>query len=146
MSDDKNNLAAPCGIYCGACRQYLLSKKNMLEERGYKQGCRGCRIRFKKCAFFRRDCAKLRKNEIEFCFECESFPCEKCEKMSNLYQERYSVNIIENLKRIQEIGAEKWLKEQKDLYTCPDCGGEICIHDKECLDCGKLINPNESLN
>ena len=35
----ENNLAAPCGIFCGACRQYLLKKKDLLEKRGYKQGC-----------------------------------------------------------------------------------------------------------
>ena len=28
-------LAAPCGLYCGTCRQYLLLKKDLLEERGY---------------------------------------------------------------------------------------------------------------
>ena len=62
--------------------------------------------------------------------------------MSNLYQEKYSVNLIENLKRIQDIGVEKWLEEQKELYTCLDCGGEICVHDTECYDCGNKINPN----
>ena len=115
----------------------------MLEERGYKQGCKGCRIRFKKCTFFRRDCVKLRKKEIEFCFECESFPCEKSEKMNDIYVERYSMNIIENLNRIQQFGPEKWLEEQEILYTCPECKGEICIHDAECYDCGLKINPNK---
>ena len=47
----EKNLAAPCGIYCGACRQYLLWKKDLLEERGYKMGCKGCRIRNKNFAF-----------------------------------------------------------------------------------------------
>ena len=43
----EKNLAAPCGIYCGACRQYLLTKKGLLEVRGYKQECKGCRIKKK---------------------------------------------------------------------------------------------------
>ena len=60
-----NNLAAPCGIYCGACRQYLLWKKDLLEERGYKIGCKGCRIRNKNCAFIRRYCPALKKKELE---------------------------------------------------------------------------------
>ena len=50
--------------------------------------------------------------------------------------------MTENLKRIEEIGLEKWLQEQKELYTCPECGGEICLHDNECYDCGLKINPN----
>ena len=58
------------------------------------------------------------------------------------YVERWSVSLIENLKRIRKIGADKWLKEQEKLYTCPKCGGEICIHDTECFDCGNKINPN----
>ena len=138
-----NNLAAPCGIYCGACRQYLLWKKDLLEERGYKMGCKGCRIRNKNCAFIRRDCPALKKKELDYCYECEQFPCQKLQKIDSLYQERYSVNMVENLKRIEEIGVEQWLQEQKRLYTCPECGGEICVHDAECYDCGLKYNPNK---
>ncbi|MHA1491695.1 MAG: DUF3795 domain-containing protein [Promethearchaeota archaeon] len=137
-----NNLAAPCGIYCGMCRAFLVKKKNQLEKRGFKQGCDGCRIRHKKCAFIRRDCPALWKKEIDFCYECERFPCQNLKKIDKTYRERYSVNLIENLKRIKEIGAEEWLKEQEKLYTCPECGGEICVHDAECYDCGYKINPN----
>ena len=138
----ENNLAAPCGIYCGACRQYLLKKKGQLEQRGYKQGCDGCRIRNKKCAFFRKNCSKLWKKEIEFCHECEEFPCDNFDRLEKMYLERYSVDMIGNLKRSKEIGAEAWLQEQQKLYTCPECGGEICVHDAECYDCGNKINPN----
>ena len=137
-----NNLAAPCGVYCGACRSYLLLKKDLFEEKGYKSGCKGCRIQNKKCAFIRRDCALLRKNEIDFCYECDSFPCQKLQKLDSHYQEKYSVNMINNLKRLEEVGVEKWLQEQEKLYTCPKCGGEICVHDAECYDCGNKINPN----
>ena len=139
----KNNLAAPCGMYCGTCRSYLLLKKDLFEERGYKSGCTGCRIRNKKCAFIRRDCPKLRKNEIDFCFECNQFPCSKLKKLDNRYKEKTYVSFIENLKRNNQVGVEKWLKEQEELYKCPDCGGKICLHDTECYDCGNKINPNK---
>ncbi len=138
-----NNLAAPCGIYCGACRSYLLKKKQLLEKRGYKQGCDGCRIRNKNCAFIRRDCLQLRKKEIEYCLECDKFPCQNLRKIDKTYIDRYSVNLIENLKRIKEIGVGAWFQEQKKLYTCLECGGEICVHDEECYDCGNKINPNK---
>ncbi|MFX0058188.1 MAG: DUF3795 domain-containing protein [Candidatus Hodarchaeota archaeon] len=142
---NERNLAAPCGIYCGACRQYLLWKKDLLEKRGYKLGCKGCRIRNKNCVFIRKDCSHLKKKQLEFCYECESFPCSKLEKIDAIYQERYSVNLVENLERIKGIGVKNWLLEQKELYTCPNCGGEICIHDTECYDCGITINPNKNL-
>lgn len=137
-----NNLAAPCGMYCGACRQYLLRKKDLLNKRAYARGCEGCRIRNKNCAFIRRDCTALRKKELEFCYECENFPCQKLQKLGIRYYERYNLNMIKNLERIEEIGVEKWLQEQQEFYTCPECGGEICIHDAECFDCGNRINPN----
>ena len=136
------NLAAPCGLYCGICRQYLVLKKDLFEAKGLKQGCKGCRIRHKNCAFIRKECSALKKDEIDFCYECEKFPCNNLKKLSDGYLERWSVNLIQNLERIKEIGADKWLQEQKELYTCPDCGGEICIHDVECYDCGLKYNPN----
>ena len=139
----ENNLASPCGIYCGTCRAYLLKKKDMLEQRGYKQGCDGCRIRFKKCTWFRKKCSKLWKKEVEFCHECEEFPCDNFDRLQEIYLERYSVDMIGNLKRMKEIGAKAWLQEQKELYTCPECSGEIGVHDEECYDCGKKINPNK---
>ncbi|NHJ22625.1 MAG: DUF3795 domain-containing protein [Candidatus Lokiarchaeota archaeon] len=138
----EKNLAAPCGMYCGACRSYLILKKNLLEEKGRKNGCKGCRIRNKNCSFIKKDCALIRKNEIDFCFECDSFPCSNLQRIDGRYSERYNVSFIQNLKRIQEIGFERWLEEQEILYRCPDCGGEISVHDKECFDCGKKINPN----
>jgi hypothetical protein len=139
----ENNLAAPCGIFCGACRQYLLLKKDLLEKRGYKIGCKGCRIRNKNCAFIRRDCQVLRKKEIEFCFECDKFPCQNLKNLDKNYQENYYLSPIVNLKRIKIIGTDKWLQEQEKLYTCLKCDGEICVHDSECFDCGNKLNPNK---
>ena len=94
-------------------------------------------------AFIRRDCPKLRKNELEFCFECNNFPCSNLDKLDKTYQKQYQVSLINNLKRNEEIGTEKWLKEQEKLYTCQDCGGQICLNDEECYDCQKKINPNK---
>ena len=139
---NEKNLAAPCGVYCGACRSYLLLKKDLFEEKGYKSGCTGCRIRNKKCSYIRRDCALIRKNEIEFCYECNTFPCSNLKKLDDMYSKRYGVSQIKNLKRLQEVGFEQWIQEKEKLYQCPDCGGEICVHDAECYDCGNKLNPN----
>ena len=136
------NLAAPCGMYCGTCRSYLLLKKDLFKEKGYKSGCKGCRIQDKNCAHIKRDCQVLRKNEINFCFECTKFPCQRLERLDNRYKTKYSVSFINNLERNREVGPVNWLKEQVVLYTCPKCEGEICVHDAECFDCGNKIDPN----
>jgi len=138
----EKNLAAPCGIYCGACRSYLIQKKQLFKEKNRKGGCLGCRIRDKNCSFIKRDCSKIRKNEFEFCNECENFPCPNLERIDNIYVTRYNVSPIKNLKRLQQVGFESWLKEKEKLYKCLGCGGEICVHDAECYDCGIKINPN----
>ena len=137
------DLAAPCGIFCGACRSYLLLKKDLLEKKGYKTGCKGCRVRNKNCAFIKRDCPYLKKKEVQYCFECVRFPCQNLIKINNTYKEKYSVSLIKNLERMREVGVEKWLSEQQALYKCIKCGGEVCVHDEECFDCGYQYNPNK---
>lgn len=136
-------LVGHCGIYCGACRAYLVLKKDLLKIKGYKRGCKGCILQNKNCAFIVRDCPQLRKKEIEYCFKCEKFPCQNLKRIDNMYLIRYNVSLLENLKRIQEVGVNKWVEEQAILYTCPECGGEICVHDAECYDCGYKYNPNK---
>ncbi|MBD3253474.1 MAG: DUF3795 domain-containing protein [Candidatus Lokiarchaeota archaeon] len=138
-----NNLISQCGLYCGACRQYLLLKKDLLEARGYKRGCEGCLIRDKNCTFFKKQCAKLRKREVIYCFECKDFPCDSFNRLEENYTSRYGVSLIGNLKTIRKIGVNEWVTEQKELYRCPKCDGEVCVHDEECYDCNFKINPNK---
>ena len=109
----ENNLAAPCGLYCGICRMFLVLDKDQLEQRGFKKGCPGCRVRNKKCKWIRKHCAPIRTGEREFCHECEEMPCEELQIIEDIYQERYCVSLVENLKKIKEIGSKKWLKEQE---------------------------------
>lgn len=72
--------------------------------------CNGCRK--EKCKVYKackvRDCA-LEDKKVEFCFECDEFPCDHSGFDSNL--EKRSVNIN---KRIKEIGLEAYYKEIKD--------------------------------
>ena len=66
--------------------------------------------------------------------------------LSDGYVKRYGVNLVANLERLREIGEEKWVKEQIEFYKCPECGGEICVHDDECYDCGLKYNPGKVKN
>lgn len=130
------NLAGPCGIYCGNCRHYLARAKGLLMERNLKHGCKGCRIQDKKCSWVKKDCSLLRKKQIEFCYECKDFPCVNLKKLDQRHLRDDKVSLIDNLLQIKKIGAEQWLKEQKDEWRCPKCGENICITNKECYDCG----------
>jgi hypothetical protein len=126
----KYTLAAPCGMYCGNCRQYLA------ERTGLKIACEGCRIRNKNCAFIRKDCPPLRKGTIRFCYECDRMPCDKLKKIDALYTKRYGTSFVGNLERMESIGVDAWLDEQREKWRCPACGGRLCIHDAKCVDCG----------
>jgi len=134
------NLAGPCGFYCGACRHYLARAKGLLKKKHLKHGCKGCRIQDKNCAWVKRDCALLRKKQVEFCFECSDFPCANLKKLNQRHIRDDNISLIDNLLRIKEIGVYKWIEEQEKKWKCPQCGGNICAMDKECCDCGQLVD------
>ena len=133
------NLAGPCGYYCGTCGHYLARSKGRLAQRGLKDGCKGCRAQDKKCAWVKRDCVLLRKHQIAFCFECVDFPCANLLKLNARHVRDDGIDMLANLERIREVGVEVWLAEQEALWRCPACGGQICVEDKRCFDCGEPV-------
>ena len=126
------NMIAPCGMNCYLCIMYygyvIGGKKSKIK-------CIGCRARDKSCAFVKKGCELLTKKEVEYCYGCSIFPCEKLKKLDKRYKERYDMSMIENLKFIKKHGMKKFLTEQRKKYKCPDCGGVICVHDKKCYSC-----------
>jgi len=42
------------------------------------------------------------------------------------------MSMMENLKFIEEKGIKSFLEQQRKKYTCPKCGGVICVHRKKC--------------
>ena len=107
-----------------------------MKHKKLKHGCKGCRIQDKKCAWVKKDCALLRRREVTFCFECVEFPCDNLRELDQRHIHADGVSLIDNLLRIREIGAEPWLREQEDTWSCPECGGALYIVDRECCDCG----------
>ena len=128
----RQELIAPCGMNCRICIGYFGYAMN---DRKRKNICEGCRIRDKNCAFIKKQCEKLSKKEVEYCFECEDFPCENLEKLDKSYQEKYDMSMIKNLEFIKENGINLFLKQQEEKYKCPNCGGVICVHNKKCYNC-----------
>lgn len=130
---NKFSLVAPCGMNCGICRAYLREKNKC-------PGCRGddankpvtrVRCKIKNCEFFKRE-------KTNFCFECESFPCENLKHLDNRYKKRYNMSMIENLENIRNLGIKKFLENEDIRWTCSKCGGTICVHNGYCYSYGKI--------
>ena len=135
-------LIAPCGMNCGICSGYL-ALKNDVKSRGARiPYCAGCRPRGKNCAFMKKSCELLGEGKVQFCYECEEFPCRRLKGLDKRYQANYHMNMIENLTYIKEHGIQKFLMREEQKWKCPECGGVICCHNGICFSCGleKLKN------
>jgi hypothetical protein len=108
-----------------------------------KQGlitCTGCRPGNKKCNFTEGgcelQCELLCENKLDFCFECEIFPCPKLQKIIQRYSTKYNVSVIDNLSEIKKSGLDRWLEREEEKWKCPKCGGLIAVHNRMCYNCG----------
>jgi len=138
----REELIAPCGMDCNVCSGYL-ALKHEVREKGVKMAyCKGCRPRDKRCAFLKKRCELLLNNKVEFCYECEEFPCENLKHLDKRYRTLFRMSFIDNLNFIKEYGLAKFLERQKKKWQCPDCGEVICCHNGICFNCGleKLKN------
>jgi hypothetical protein len=131
-NDFSKKLIAPCGMNCGVCLGYF-GYTSAGKRR--KSICIGCTPSGKSCAWIKKSCKKLLKNEIEYCYECNDFPCEQLQKLDNKYRERYNMSMIENLEYIRDNGMDDFLKQQGKKYQCLKCGGVICVHNGICYSC-----------
>ncbi len=73
------------------------------------ENCRGCRKEncrlFKNCGV--RSCHREKK--VDFCFQCDDFPCDKTHFDENLQKRWVALN-----EKIREMGIEKYYAETKD--------------------------------
>lgn len=107
-----------------------------------KNTCLGCRvpdphkaISIQRCKIL--NCEVMQSGAVAFCYECANFPCPKIKHLDKRYRARYSTSVIENLEVIRDSGMSKFLENQAVRWTCPDCGGVICMHTGSCFACGK---------
>jgi hypothetical protein len=124
---------APCGVYCKACPSFKTScngcgSENKNQKRKSKWSCK-----IRVCCF--------EKNNFNFCYECEIFPCKDYrKKLSDSHKGdkkfNYRHELPKNLKRIKKIGKQDWAIEQKTRWKCPKCGGIIKFYKYSCSDCG----------
>ena len=129
-------LIAPCGMNCGICKAYLAYSRGVPYKKGEVSHCSGCLVRNKNCAFIKRDCEKLRKKQVRFCYECADMPCGRLSKLDAYYNAHYGKSMIENQKMIKTQGMDEFLEKQAEKYRCPSCGDIISVHDGKCYACG----------
>ena len=132
MVSMKRSLLAVCGINCRVCIAHLREKNT----------CPGCRIDTTNKPITRsqcriKNCDELQKNKLNFCFECRIFPCKRMKQMDTRYRTKYHMSTIKNLQDMKKIGVSEFLKNEKIRWTCPHCGGTICVHRGYCYTCGK---------
>ena len=127
-------MIAPCGLNCSLCGLHLRGEQPC-------QGCNGpdeckpdcCRV---KCAIVH--CEIRKKQPDGFCDTCPRFPCADVMEKETRYSNAYPMveTPIGNLASIRQKGMEAFLSQERERWTCPDCGAVICVHDGVCSGCG----------
>ena len=128
-------MIAPCGMNCGLCI-------GRLRERNRCPGCNGNDTnKPKHCVVCRiKHCSETDARAQKFCFQCAKFPCARLRQLDKRYRTKYGMSMIENLKSIQELGLKGFVTREKDRWKCPECGGVLCVHRKDCIYCGHIRN------
>ena len=153
MVDIKQELLAPCGLYCGVCRVYIAHQDNDIKLKkelfpSYKaygaksvedMACEGCLsdgIHFPFCRSCTiKDCIK--NKGIEGCHQCTEFPCEI---IANWPSKPGKVIILRNIPAWRELGTEKWVEEVERRYQCPECGKQLFRGVTNCNNCNTIVD------
>ena len=145
-SEEERALITPCGLYCGSCPLYLARTDETLRRRiADGQGipveevllCAGCRplqglvpVLGLESACDTYTCAVNEKG-VEFCYECEDFPCLKLAPCADRAQEIPHNTKVYNLIWLQKSGIDAWLEKYPGLLRQyrrgkkPNAGGDI---------------------
>ena len=140
-----------CGLYCGACKVITSLKEDRLPELAEKARmkledleCYGCKS--SNNAIFCEPCKIMkcaRQKGVEFCYECDDFPCSILLDFRNDEHPHHSV-ILKNLKDLSETSLEEWLQLQEARWRCPSCKTRFAWYDSVCEKCGgKLYNAED---
>ena len=131
----REELIAPCGIYCGVCMVYLRTKKPCMgcnsNNENKPKHCNTCRI---------SNCEYLAGTETRLCYNCEKFPCRRLKQLDARYRKNYQTSLIKNLRDIQVMGIDAFLKTELERWTCPHCNKIRSMHKETCTECNKLIS------
>ena len=130
--DKTTNLIAPCGMNCSLCLAY--QRKN--------NKCPGCNTssenKPKYCLVcIIKHCDKL--TDTNFCYSCDKYPCSRLKKLYFRYRTKYGMSMLQNLQTIKIYGLEAFIQQEKEKWTCQECGSLLCVHRGKCLTCGWVL-------
>ncbi len=147
----KNELLAPCGLYCGVCAIYMAHNDNNLKFKEklvnvYKPmtktiddiHCEGCLSddKFGWCQTCPiRSCSQ--EKGYEGCFQCSDFPCKMIDRFPIEVGKKVILRAIPQWK---ELGTEKWVEMEEKRYLCRECGNKLFRGAKRCNKCGISVN------
>jgi hypothetical protein len=121
---------APCGVICDLCVGFQRTKNKCVgcNSIGNKPNhCTDCSI---------KKCPEKNGNEKLLCNECTKFPCRRIKDLDKRYIAKYGESPIKNLQAIKAIGIKSFIKNEKEKWTCNECGHLLCAHSDVCLSCG----------
>ena len=159
---NEEHLAAACGIYCGACPAYLAKhgedeqikmKRQKKSSSGLEKAlkgippsnwmdgllCDGCLSGGKLAAHCQtcniRLCALDKQKDLR-CTDCNELPCYRITGLINMGGYLHRKEYLPNLKKIREMGVQKWIRYEEERWRCPKCRLPMSWYDAECLRCG----------
>ena len=137
-----------CGLYCGLCDdlaripQQAAALYKTLRQGGWEdfgpccvpgfhefwrvladlcrlgETCRGCRGGCGNPDCRIRACARERNRDL--CSSCAEYPCERIAELARRYP-----NLVADGRRQQEIGVERWIREQEERRKAGFCYADI---------------------
>jgi len=146
--ENKKELAAPCGLYCGVCGILIAHRDNNIK---FKERlttvygvsvedikCKGCLsndlfIYCQTCSI--RSCA-IGKG-IEGCHQCNDFPCKFIENFPLPVGKKV---ILRAIPTWREIGTKRWMEEEEKRYYCPYCDYKLFRGAKRCWNCQQPVD------
>jgi hypothetical protein len=126
-----------CGSYCGACQDLLDTKNGIAQNK-----CCGCKSKINhpgwcsKCNL--KECARKRK--IEYCYQCNDYPCNNLISFMEDPNYPYHKEVIEYMKIIEREGKDIWLEKMKNRWSCPKCKKTVSWWEQTCKECGEKTN------
>jgi hypothetical protein len=75
------------------------------------------------------------QTRCKYCFGCDSFPCARLKNLDKRYRTKYGMSMIDNLGDIRKFGIRRFIRNEKERWTCPECGQAICVHRPQCPFC-----------
>ena len=135
-----------CGLYCGGC---IVLQKTARGEKAVVDGkevtCDGCAG--DDVSPWCSDCAIKNCNRTKgyrYCLECGEYPCGMMTGFMNDPKYPYHLEVTDNMKRLKEIGFERWGVEMDESYTCASCGKKNNWFENACPECGAALKNGRS--